>query len=98
MFGIHGEIEHWSTAQPLREFAILRKALANDVELSAFERVLRNALASTLHGVGVVLDGGTHFSDLHELRLTADGEELEPGLHERVISYLDETGRAPIPS
>src|SRR6266850_8110200 len=84
-----------SSNVPPREFAILRQSLRTDAEIEAFERVLRNALAATLHGIGVILDGGTNLSDEYDVRLTLNGEEPEPGLHELIIAYLDETGRAP---
>ena len=96
MSGISGGVVPRSSAQPLREFAVLRRALSSDSDLKAFDRVIRHTLATMLHGIGVTLDGGTRLSDSHEVRLTLDGEELDPGLNELVIDYLDQTGRAPL--
>ena len=92
---IKGGRDVLSPTVPIREIATLRQALGSPTEEAAFETVLRFAVATALHGVGVVLDGGAHLSHQHELRVTLDGEDLEPGIHEMIISYLAETGRAP---
>lgn len=93
---LRGGADPRTSSIPLRDFAVLRRSLSTSAETSAFERVLRTAVATTLHGVGVILDGGTHLSDQHDVRLTLDGKQLDPGLHELLISYLDQSGRAPI--
>ena len=81
---------------PVGSYAALARALRDDEQRADFERVVRSGMTNLLHNVMVLLDGGTAFTDSHSLVFTVDGEELDPGLHELLIDFFDETGRATV--
>ncbi|SRR6266540_1835638 len=81
---------------PVGSCAALARPLRDEGQRADFERVVRNGMTNLLHNVMVLLDGGTAFTDSHSLVFTVDGEQLDPGLHELLIDYFDETGRATV--
>lgn len=72
----------------------LAKALDSEDLQAALERVLIEDMWTLLHSVFVAIEGGTSAAEVVSLDLVDDKNvSLGPGLNERFVGYLFETGR-----
>lgn len=86
-----------SWVQHQAELVRLRGASNRSSEEFDPRPLIREWLVGVFHSVLTVIDEGSPRQELPPLQIGADGAEFSPGLHERFMEHLVDSGRIPSP-